>query len=321
MIRAVVCTHDHLETIGDPARISDWLTHPEATVWLDIADPHAEDLHWLREEFVFHALTLEDVTRRHQRPKIDVYPDYYFLVVYALHPMDGDEAVLALDELAIFLGSNYIVTVHARPIHEVNEVWERWRQQTDIVGTDVGSLLYVLLDRIIDDYFPVVDQLAERVEDIEEKIFEAFDRTALADIFTLKKDLLALRRVVAPERDVLNVLLRRDPPILPPHAVIFFQDVYDHTLRVLDSIDTYRDLISSALDAYLSVQSNNLNEVMRRLTVISTIFLPLTFLTGFFGMNFEALPFKSALAMWASLAVMLLTPPAMLWYFRWKGWR
>ena len=133
------------------------------------------------------------------------------------------------------------------------------------------------------------------------------------------KQLLALRRVVAPQRDVFNVLMRRDPPILPVGSVIYFQDVYDHTVRVLDSIDTYRDLLSSALDAFLSVQSNALNEVMRRLTVISTIFLPLTFLSGFFGMNFDALPFESPLAFWLSLAIMALTPLVMVLWFRLRG--
>ena len=172
----------------------------------------------------------------------------------------------------------------------------------------------------MDEYFPILDELAERVEDVEQHIFEKFDKEALEDIFSLKKDLLALRRIISPERDVLNVLLRRDPPIVSPETVIFLQDVYDHILRVTDSLDTYRDLLSSALDAYLSVQSNNLNEIMRRLTVISTIFLPLTFLTGFFGMNFSHLPFDNDTLLWASLAIMVILPLAMLAFFRWRGW-
>lgn len=336
MLRAIVCDHDRLEALADPARISDAIANRDHTVWVDIAAPTDEEWRCLKDEFHFHPLSLEDVERRHQRPKIDVYPDYYFLVVYAIAYRDGSEnadstgagaadpdpdaPTLDTRELAIFLGSNFIVTVHVEPIAEIDEVWNHWQRRTEVIGSDVGALLHVLLDHLIDAYFPIIDRMAERIEDMEEKLFDHFDPSALAEIFALKKDLLALRRIVAPERDVLNVLLRRDPPILTEHAVLFFQDVYDHTLRVLDSIDTYRDLLSSALDAYLSVQSNNLNEVMRRLTVISTIFLPLTFITGFFGMNFTKLPFGSPILLGVSLVVMVLTPVVMVAYFRWRGW-
>jgi magnesium transporter len=318
MLRAVAYVNDHFESITQQEDISLYISNPDATVWVDMLDPGAEELECLRTEFQFHPLSLEDVTRGSQRPKIEIYPTYYFVVFYALAYPKPD-APLEARELNIFLGPNYVVTVHTQPIHELVEVWERWQRRVDDMGTDMGRLLYLIFDSIVDEYFPVVDVLADRAEDIEESIFEKFDRGALQDIFQLKKDLLSLRRLVAPERDVLNVLLRRDPPILPASAVIFFQDVYDHLLRVLDSIDTYRDLLSSALDAYLSVQSNNLNEVMRKLTVISTIFLPLTFITGFFGMNFEHLPFESELFLWISLAVMILLPIAMLIYFRWRG--
>ncbi len=319
MLRAVAYVGDHVEDLADLDRISELVADPETTVWLDILMPDDDALDCLRAEFGFHPLTLEDVARRHQRPKIDIYPDYYFLVVYALHDVDAADA-LALTEIEIFLGPNYVVTLHAEPVHEIDEVWRHWHARSDVIGEDAGALLYALFDHIVDDYFPVIDALAERVEDVEQQIFERFDTAALQSIFQLKKDLLALRRIVAPERDVLNVLLRRDPPILPAHAVPFFQNIFDHVLRVLDSIDTYRDLLSSALDAYLSVQSNNLNEIMRRLTIISTIFLPLTFLTGFFGMNFDRLPFHNPLALWISLAVMALTPAMMMLYFRWRRW-
>lgn len=223
-------------------------------------------------------------------------------------------------ELDMFLGPNYLVTAHAEPMQVIDEVWARWQRRVELVGLDVGALLYEILDHIVDDYFPVIDALAEEVESVETRIFERFDKSALEDIFGLKKEFLTLRRLIAPERDVVNVLLRRDPPVLPPGSVVFFQDVYDHLIRVLDSIDTYRDLLSSALDAYLSVQNNNLNDIMRRLTVISTIFLPLTFITGFFGMNFESLPFGNFWVEAVVMGLMLLVPLGMLLYFRWQGW-
>ncbi|MCE7938384.1 magnesium and cobalt transport protein CorA [bacterium] len=355
MLRAIACKHERLTPIADMASIGEAVADRENTVWVDIAGPTPDEWACLRDEFAFHPLSLEDVERRHQRPKIDVFPDYYFMVVYALRfggataavaeaaggpargddgglaarPMDVGRAagngfdaprVLDIRELAIFLGANYMVTLHVAPIDAIDGVWDHWQRRTDVIGSDVGALLHVLLDHLIDDYFPVIDAVADRVEDLEESIFDRFDPAALGEIFALKKDLLALRRIVAPERDVLNVLLRRDPPILSSATVVFFQDVYDHALRVLDSIDTYRDLLSSALDAYLSVQSNNLNEIMRRLTVISTVFLPLTFLTGFFGMNFTTLPFANPALLGLGLALMVAIPAGMVLYFRWRGW-
>ncbi len=319
MIRTVVNVGDKLQIVDDPSQINQWVANPNATVWVDILDPDREAIHLLQDEFHFHPLSLEDMVRAHQRPKIDIYASYYFLVFYTIdYPVQG--AGLRVAELDMFLGPNYLVTAHAEPMQVIDEVWARWQRRVELVGLDVGALLYEILDHIVDDYFPVIDALAEEVESVETRIFERFDKSALEDIFGLKKEFLTLRRLIAPERDVVNVLLRRDPPVLPPGSVVFFQDVYDHLIRVLDSIDTYRDLLSSALDAYLSVQNNNLNDIMRRLTVISTIFLPLTFITGFFGMNFESLPFGNFWVEAVVMGLMLLVPLGMLLYFRWQGW-
>ncbi|MCW5852517.1 MAG: magnesium/cobalt transporter CorA [Anaerolineae bacterium] len=318
MLRAITCHQDTFKTIDNPQTIKEYLNDPQTTVWIDITGPGEAEIKTLREQFHFHPLSLEDVLRPGQRPKIEVYPTYYFMVFYDLDYSDQAASVQA-HEIDIFLGKNYVVTVHEQPSAEIDEVWERWQRRADVIGSDVGALLYVLVDNLVDEYFPILDQLAERVEDVEQHIFEKFDKEALEDIFSLKKDLLALRRIISPERDVLNVLLRRDPLIVSAETAVFLQDVYDHILRVTDSLDTYRDLLSSALDAYLSVQSNNLNEIMRRLTVISTIFLPLTFLTGFFGMNFSHLPFDNDALLWASLGIMVMLPVAMLAYFRWRG--
>lgn len=305
-------------SFADSESIKALIAQTDSLVWVDMVAPTAAERQLLHTQFQFHPLALEDIEHRHQRPKIEVYSNHYFIVVYAIHLGEVHEN-LDLHEIAIFLGKNYVVTVHSDPVPELQAALERWEHSTESIGSDVGAVLYAIMDGLVDEYFPLIDELADRVEMLEEKIFDHFDRQALNDIFTLKKDLLALRRVVAPQRDVFNVLMRRDPPILPVGSIIYFQDVYDHTVRVLDSIDTYRDLLSSALDAYLSVQGNALNEVMRRLTVISTIFLPLTFLSGFFGMNFSNLPFDKPLAMWFSIGIMALTPIAMYLWFRSRG--
>lgn len=305
-------------TYSNSEQIGDLIARSEALVWIDMVAPTAADRQVLHTHFNFHPLALEDIEHRHQRPKIEVYGHHYFIVVYGAN-LNADLESIGLREIAIFLGKNYVVTVHAEPAPELQAALERWEHSTESVGSDLGAVLYAIMDGLVDEYFPLIDAVAERVELLEEKIFERFNRDALNDIFTMKKELLALRRVVGPQRDVFNVLMRRDPPILPADSVIYFQDVYDHTVRVLDSIDIYRDLLSSALDAYLSVQSNALNEVMRRLTVISTIFLPLTFLSGFFGMNFDSLPFHEPLAFWFSIGIMVLTPITMILWFRSHG--
>ncbi len=154
----------------------------------------------------------------------------------------------------------------------------------------MGALIYALLDAIVDDYFPVMDDVADRVDDLEEHIFEKFDEGALTKIFNLKKELLQMRRVVAPERDVLNVMLRRDIRVFGNDDVTYLQDVYDHIVRVIDSLDTYRDLLSSALDSFLSMQSNRLNQVVKALTITSIILMSATLVAGVYGMNFEYMP-------------------------------
>lgn len=308
------------QTNVDPPLISDLVNNPNVIFWVDLNQPNADEYDILRDEFAFHPLAIEDVIQSHQRPKIDIYDHYYFLVLYAL-TYDSATESLHTHELEMFVGRNYVVTVHKNPIHQVKMTLEQWRRNVEALGVDIGALVYTLMDRIVDDYFPVIDAIAERMETLEQRIFEEFDRSSLEDIFLLKKQLLGVRRLVAPERDVFNVLLRRDPMILSPASIPYFQDVYDHTIRASDSLDTYRDLLSSVLDAYLSVQGNRLNEIIYRLTIISTIFLPLTFLTGFFGMNFTGLPFESTPVMILALLLMVITPVTFYRFLRRNGWR
>ncbi|MGH2542620.1 MAG: magnesium/cobalt transporter CorA, partial [Ardenticatenaceae bacterium] len=293
MIRVTACMPDRSwQSEIDLERISDLIASENTLVWVEIQEPQEQAYDLLREEFEFHPLAIEDVQHGHNRPKIDVYDHYYFLVLYCAD-YDADRDGLQLSELELFIGPNYVVTIHDRAIAEVEATREQWERNVEALGANVGALVYTLVDRIVDDYFPVIDAIAERIETLEGMIFERFSPQVLEEIFQMKKELLAMRRVVAPERDVFNVLLRRDAAILPTDALPYFQDIYDHTIRVTDSLDTYRDLLSGALDAFLSVQGNHLNETIHRLTIISMIFLPLTVLTGFFGMNFQGIPFES----------------------------
>jgi magnesium transporter len=271
------------------ADISTILGRDDHLLWLDVVDPTPDDMRLLAEEFAFHPLALEDVRVRHQRPKIELYDGFIFIVFYAMESRADQPLVLI--ELSLFVGKNYVVTVHQETLPLLAEVRDRWQQNIAEIGSrGVALLLYSILDAIVDGYFPCVDDISDQIENLEAGIFEHFDTATQQAIFRLKKELLAIRRVVAPERDVLNVLLRRESPILDPGTLVYFQDVYDHVLRVTDAVDTYRDLMSSALDSYLSVTSNRLNQVMKTLTASSIILMSMTLVASIYGMNFIHMP-------------------------------
>ncbi len=272
-----------------PQDISELRENRGLTMWLDLTSPTETELELLREEFGFHPLALEDAIRENQRPKVDSYDGYYFVVFYCID-MDEQSNDLCTTPINMFIGPNYLVTIHSEPITQILETVKRWQAPDSPLEQDVGSLVYALLDAIVDDYFPVMDQVAERVDELEDTIFEKFDESALQDIFQLKKSLLQLRRIVAPERDVLNVMLRRTIPVFDSNDITYLQDVYDHIVRTTDAIDTYRDLLSSALDSFLSVQSNRLNLVVKALTVTSIVLMSVTLVAGIYGMNFEYMP-------------------------------
>jgi magnesium transporter len=286
----VVCRADgHFTSTLDPADISEVIQRKDQFVWLDIQAPQEADIALLRDEFKFHPLAIEDATRHHERPKVDSYDGYYFLVFYAIL-YDEASYRLRTEAMNLFVGANYLVSVHQGPIGAIDETIKRWQKDEEEFGHDTGALLYSLLDTITDDYFPVIDRLADRVETLEEQIFERFQESALQDVFSLKRDLLSIRRIVAPERDVLNVLIRREVPIFEHNTILYLQDVYDHIVRITDSIDTYRDLLSSALDAFLSVQSNRLNQIVKVLTIASIVLMCDALIAGIYGMNFEFMP-------------------------------
>jgi magnesium transporter len=185
----------------------------------------------------------------------------------------------------------------------------------------IGILLYSLLDTIVDNYFPVIDNVVERVEDLEEEIFEKYNQQAIESIFTLKKDMLALRKVLAPERDVMNILIRRDLPIFEEHTLVYFQDVYDHVVRITDSIDTYRDLLSSALDSFLSMQSNRLNITVQTLTSVSIMLMSVATVTGWYGMNFQQMPELASSFGYPAVIVLVGIILFLEWiFFKRRGW-
>jgi len=303
----------------DPDEISHLCTKPPNIVWVDVADPTSEDFDELAKEFGFHPLSIEDCRNEHQRPKVEEFQGYYFIVLY-----ESDLALgrhLELRELNIFLGKNYLVTVHSQPIRALETAERLWRGWTDLAERGTGLLAYLLIDAIVDDYMPLLDTLSDRMDELEDKIFVDFQPEALEEIFRIKKDLLFLRRAVTPLRDVFNTLLRREQQIFSRETHVYFQDVFDHLIRVADTIDTLRDLLGATMDAYLSVSGNRMNVVMKRLTSISAILMSVTLIAGIYGMNFDYMPeLKWRYGYVGTLAAMLMVGISLYLYFRKIKW-
>ena len=289
---------------------------PDSFYFADLHAPGDRELEVLQKEFRSHPLAIEDVRTRHQRPKIDVYGDQYFLVFYRIG-RSGENGDWVLQEIDFFIGPNFLVVTHDSAVHLLDATYERFCRE--LGKKDVSGLLYDILDSIVDEYFEFFDDLGDRFEQVEDEIFEHYEQVNLRRLLGLKKDLALLRRIVAPERDAVNVLLRRDPPILDAARIFYYQDIYDHLIRIADSIDTYRELATGTLDAFLSIQNNKLSEIVRKLTIVSTVFLPLMFVTSFFGMNFARLTDAGDTLFVTGMLVMAVLETGILVFLWW--WR
>jgi magnesium transporter len=284
-----------------PARRFHHLTHvaeldhlalgPDQLLWLDLERPSEEELGQLAERFHLHPLAVEDAERGHQRPKIEEYAGFVFLVFYAVALGPGGRE-LRTTEVRLFASDAYLITIHDDPLAALDAVEHRWTRNAQQVEWGIGILLYSLLDTLVDAYFPVADGLVEQAEALDERIFAGDRRNVhfTYDLLTLKRRLLDFRRLVTPERDVLNVLTNRESPVFNERTLVYFRDVYDHLARLADTLDLYRDQLAGTMDANLSLASNDLNRVMRTLTACSIILMSGALITGIYGMNFDFIP-------------------------------
>jgi magnesium transporter len=290
--------------------------------WLDLTDPSDDDLAKLHELFGFHPLALEDTDHFGQRPKLDNYGDYIFLVFYgAWRHRPEDPAPLR--EVHLFVSGQYLITIHHDPFPPL----ERQRDQLD--GRVLHSeqfLIYRVLDALTDSFFPLLAEMDEEIDTLEAAVLAGPTDQQLEQLFSLKRQLVAMRKVVTPQRDLFarSVDQIAELPGLQLDERDYFRDVYDHLIRISDLIDSYRDLLSGATDLYLSTVSNRQNDVMKQLTVIATIFLPLSFITGFFGQNFGFMVNHLIDHPWTfwviGIGSMLATCVGLLVFFRRKGW-
>jgi magnesium transporter len=294
--------------------------HDPPLVWIDIAAPGAPEGEFLRSELRFHPLAVEDTVRGRQRPKIDRYPGYFFLVMYAAR-INQERGRMALNELHAFIGANYVVTVHDHRIEELTEVLARWRGAPDRFRAP-GVLAHAVLDLVVDGYFPVLDHFSERVAELETGVMG--QRTSSEDMQTIlgmRRELALFRRMVGPERELVGSLLRRDIPFLQPEMLPYFQDIHDHAIRVAEEIDTLRDLLNGAMEGQLSLASNKLNETMRLMAAWSIILMAMAWIAGIYGMNFDVMPelHWGYGYLWA-LVLMVAVGSVLFMYFRRKDW-
>lgn len=278
-----VCTHPM------PERIDELLVDEECFIWVEITDPGAEEMALLGREFGFHRLALEDAAKQRQRTKLDEYGDYLYLVLYAPAAKRGRRSVY-LEELDVFVGRNYVVTLCNGRVPALEEAVRRWDHLAPELRRGAGGLLHTIGDCVIDAYFPVIDRLEDQLDEMELGLFRNAPRFEARRLLEVKRSLFTLRRAIYPLREVFNTLLRRDSKLFPPEIYPYLQDTYDHVLRLLDTIDIERDMATGVLDAQLSVTSNRLNETMKRLTAIAVCVAVMGAVFGAWGMNFSTVP-------------------------------
>src|SRR5437588_2229061 len=304
----------------DPEHLRELLAKDQF-FWLDLASPSPEDIRQLGEIFRFHPLALEDTENFGQRPKLDDYQDHMFLVFYGARENTDDPDLL--HEVHLFVSGSYLVTVHRDPIPPLEE------QANKIQGQPVHSeqfVLYRVFDALTDTFFPLLAGMDDNIDELEDAVLAGPTDEQLQRLFALKRQLVMLRKVVTPQRDLFarGIDQLSELPGLVLDQRDYFRDVYDHLIRISDLIDSYRDLLSGATDLYLSTVSNRQNEVMKQLAIVGTIFLPLSFITGFFGMNFGWLVRHGIAPTWTfwvlGMGSMVATCIGLLALFRRRGW-
>jgi magnesium transporter len=328
MIRALHISPSYpMNTAYPQDKFKDALQNKKGLLWVDfLGEPNQTCEPILLEVFGFHPLAVGDALQETHTPKVDDWGDYVYIVlngfIYDKHTSSG---ALHLPELDVFLGKNYVVTHHDEPIAAIDQMWNACQRDPRHTQNGADHLLYRILDYLVAGYMPIVEEIDDEIDEIEDQVFNKPTTETLEHIFSIKRSLLAMRRVITPQREVLNKLARDDYRVIDSHDRVFFRNVYDHLVRLQDLNESMRDMLSGTLDIYLSVVNNRMNDVMKTLTVITTLFMPISFVVGFFGMNF----FEPVahLTIWTGLPVFIITllatilaPTIMLGWMRRRMW-
>lgn len=309
--------------IGEPEELRAFLGH-WPVCWISVEGlGDATILEQIAAIFQLHVLAMEDVVNAHQRAKVDTFGERTFMVTHVFTTTDH----LQSEQVSLFLGPDFVVTFQERAGSPLEPIRERIRKQVSrVCESGAGYLAYAILDIVVDNYFPLLESYGERLETLEDRIISRPDRSVVAEIHEMKRELLFIRRAIWPQREALNTLVRDDIPQIGAETRLYLRDCYDHCVRIIDLLETYREVCSDLMDLYLSSVSNRMNEIMKVLTIISTLFIPLTFIVGIYGMNFDSSsPYNLPELKWRfgyplCLLLMVVIAIGQLLFFRRKGW-
>jgi magnesium transporter len=303
------------------SEVSDHLDDPTATVWLDLLSPSEADFATIREELSLHELAVEDVFDRQQRPKLDRYDTHAFMTAYAVR-LDPATGILATSELAAFITKHALVTVRHDQDFDMDAVVARWDDSAELAKSGISYLLHGVVDYVVDGHFEAIQTLDDEIEELEDRMFD--DRPERADLqrraLALRKSLVAARRVVLPMREVVNTLMRRDLHLIDEPMQPYFQDVYDHVLRVTEWTESLRDLVATLRETQLNIQANRLNAIMKKVTGWAAIIAVPTAITGFYGQNIPFPGSQQTWGFWTSTALVVAMSGGLYVLFRRRDW-
>ena len=306
-----------------PPRMREILQAGEGELWADIDSTSMHQHALLEKVFEFHPLAIEDTLSPGTRVKLEEYDRYIFVVMAVVRFDEGtpDPFDLATSNMYFFLGKNFLVTVHALPAKSCNAVRERLIRSPEQLARGVGMTMHSIIDHAVDAYFPLVEQLNGLVDGLEERLFQQFDENLIHEIFKAKRAAFSLRRHVGPLREVLTILTNRPTAYIRPETQLYYRDVYDHTIRIVESVDTVRDLMAGVLETYLSQTSNRMNRIMKQMSIVATIALPLVVIGGIFGMNFSQMPMTHhPFGFYYALLTMGAVSGVILWWLKKNRW-
>lgn len=311
-----------------PGEFARLIRNRRGILWVDFLAEPQEVCRPILESFGFHRLAIDDALLETHVPKLDDWDDYLYVVLNYMHARNnGGGWDTTVDEIDTFLGSNYIVTHHDRPVAAIEATWNSCDTDPRTLQEGADHLLYKIADYLVADYMPIIEEIDESINEIEDQVFDRPSPRTLEKLFALKRVLLAMRRILLPQREVLNKLARDPYKVIDPKDRIFFRDIYDHLVRLHDINESLRDLVGGAQDTYLSVVNNRMNEIMKTLTTITTLFMPMSFLAAVFGMNFFLPRPQDAVWEWmqrpyffATLLALVVTPIVMYIWMRRRTW-
>jgi magnesium transporter len=327
MIRALFYTPGKpVRTDVPPQEFQRLIRDRRGLLWIDFLSEPPDIAEPILRGFGFHPLAIDDALEETHVPKIDDWGEYLYIVLNVMN-YQSDNGLFhpEVDELDIFLGPNFVITHHDQLIASIEDTWVICQRDERHLQDGADHLLYRIIDALVTAYMPLVEEIDQQIDHVEDQVFDRPTSATLEQIFGLKRVLLAMRRILLPQREVLNKLARDDYRVIDPKDRIFFRDIYDHLVRLHDLNESLRDLVGGALDTYLSVINNRMNEIMKTLTIITTLFMPITFVTGFFGMNFfepvaSLFGWTSREAFYITMGILLLMPLGMYMWMRRRKW-